>query len=662
MSFFPPSSARLGAAFAATLLLAACASVPAPGAATGPSAATPATQARQQEVAKRYDLSSEKALNDAGRGLIAAPKGQIRTADGRVVWDFDSFSFIQGDAPDTVNPSLWRQALLNNQAGLFKVTEGIWQLRGFDLANLTLIEGRTGWIVVDPLTTRETAAAALAFARQHLGDKAVTAIVFTHSHVDHFGGALGVLSAREVAERKVPVVAPAGFMQEATSENVMMGPAMTRRAGYMYGAHLERSATGLVDNGLGKAPAMGQVGILAPTVQITEARQELVLDGVRFVFHNMPGAEAPAELTFSLPERRAFGGAELVAQTLHNLYTLRGAKVRDALAWAGHIDTMLEQARDADVLFTQHHWPVWGRAQIADFLTTQRDVYRYIHDQTVRGMNQGKTAGEIAETLALPRSLDRHLSVHGYYGSVKHNVRAVYQHYLGWFDAHPAQLDPLPPVQAAQRYVALAGGADAALRAAQGAYDAGDYRWCAELLRHVVLADSGNARARELQARAFEQLGYQAESASWRNFYLVGAHELRASGAAVGQGTAGALRDMLPHIPTERFLEAMATSLDGPRADGVAATINLAFTDTGERWGLWLENAVLHHRPGAAPGAAQVTLALPRTAFLGLLSGAANAQKLVESGAARVEGDPRALQALLGLLTRPAAGFPIVTR
>lgn len=648
------------------VLFAALLALGLPACASGPASAlthtaSAATRAHQADVAGRYDLDAASGLAEARRGLIAAPSGQIRAADGRVVWDFDSFAFVQGPAPDTVNPSLWRQALLNNQAGLFEVRPGIWQLRGFDLANLTLVQGRTGWIVVDALGARETAEAAMAFARQHLGPQPVSAVVFTHSHVDHFGGALGVLTAEEARSRQVPVVAPAGFMEEATSENLLLGTAMGRRASYMYGAALPRNAQGLVDNGLGKATALGRIGVLAPTVLIEQARQELELDGVRFVFHLTPGAEAPAELVFNLPDLQAFGGAEIVAQTLHNLYTPRGAKVRDALLWARHIDTMLDHLDGAQVLFMQHHWPVWGQAPIVDFLQAQRDAYRYIHDQTVRGINRGLTGPEIAETLRLPASLDRQLAVHGYYGTVKHNVRAVYQHYMGWFDAHPATLDALPPVEAARRYLALAGGPDRLMEQAQAAYDRGEYRWAAELLRHLVLADSGHAAARALQAQAFEQLGYQAESASWRNFYLVGARELR-QGPPPPRRPGTALADMLPHIPTERFLEAMAANLDGPRADGQQLALDLQLTDTGERYGLWLSHAVLHHRPGQSPQRADATLALPRPALLRLLPGAITPQEVLELPGVQLSGDAQALHRLWGLLERGGGNFPIVTR
>ena len=645
--------------------LAACAGAPAgrtdATAANTAGAASPATLRHQAGIARAYDLRPGADADDARRGFIAAPSGQIRAADGRVVWDFDAFASQKGEAPPTVNPSLWRQALLNNHVGLFKVSDGIWQVRGFDLANLTLIEGRSGWIVVDTLTTRETAAAAMAFARQHLGNKPVSAVVFTHSHVDHFGGALGVISAEEVKARQVPVVAPVGFMEEATSENLLVGTAMGRRAAYMYGSLLPRNAQGTVDTGLGKAVALGRIGILAPTVLVDKPTQEIVLDGVRFVFHNAPNSEAPAELVFSVPEKKAFGAAELASHTLHNLYTLRGAKVRDALAWSGYIDDAIGQLDGAEVLFGQHHWPVWGNATIVKYLEAQRDTYRYLHDQTVRGINAGLTAPEIAETIRLPRSLDAQLALHGYYGTVKHNVRAIYQYYMGWFDANPANLDPLPPVEGARKYVALAGGADAAMRVAQQAYDQGDYRWAAELLKQVVLADGNNRAARELQAKAFEQMGYQAESAPWRNFYLTGALELR-NGPPQRGLTRSVLMDMLQHTPTERFLEAMAGALDGPKADGVKLRIDLRLSDTGERYGLWIDNAVLHHRRGGLDGPADATLTLTRPFFLRLMTGQAGPAELLSSDQTKIDGSLLALQRFFDLIDRAPGNFPIVTR
>ncbi len=657
------SAPRRRALLAALLALAAGCSRPDGAGPTAPGQAivSAVVQRSNDATAKAADLSDPASFADARRGFIAAPKGQVRNEAGDVIWDFDAFAFVRGAAPATVNPSLWRQALLNNHIGLFKVTEGIWQLRGFDLANITLIEGKSGWIVVDAATTRETAAAAMAFARQHLGDKPVSALIFTHSHIDHFGGALGVLSAQEALARKVPVVAPAGFMEEATSENLMVGIAMGRRAMYGYGERLPRDVGGLVDTGLGKAVAYGRVGILPPTVLVDQPQQELVLDGVRFVFHNVPGSEAPAEFTFSLPERRAFCGAELMGQTLHNLYTLRGAKVRDASKWARYLDESLAHTADAEVVFNQHQWPVWGSERIREFIVRQRDTYQYIHDQTVRQMNAGLTGPEIAETLQLPKVLQDHLNVRGYYGTVRHNVKAVYQFYLGWYDGHPANLDPLPPAQAGRRYVELAGGADKLQAAAQKAFDAGEFRWAAEMLKHAVYADPKNTAARELLARGFEQMGYGAESATWRNVYLTGALELRRGPPEKGH-TVAQVVDMLQHTPIERFLEAMAASLNGPKAGDTALTINLVFTDIAESYVLRLENAVLHFHRAPPDAKANATLKLTKPFFLQMLTGSAGAKELLLSDQTKIEGSTIDLGRFFSYIDKAPGTFPIVTR
>ncbi|MBP6816375.1 MAG: MBL fold metallo-hydrolase, partial [Burkholderiaceae bacterium] len=559
-----------------------------PGA--GPVSATPPDTADRSRT--DTDPSQLHASEDARRGLIAVPSGKVLAADGSTVWDHDRYAFLREAAPATVNPSLWRHARLNGVAGLFKVVEGIHQVRGFDLANLTLIDGKTGWIVVDPLTSRETAAAAMAFARQHLGDKPVSAIIFTHSHVDHFGGALGISSAQDAARRQLPIVAPEGFLEEATSENILAGPAMGRRATYQFGQSLPHSPTGLIDAGLGKGPAMGSIGILVPTVLVNRTPQEMTLDGVRFVFQAAPGTEAPAELAFYLPDAQAYCGAELVAQTLHNLYTPRGAKVRDALRWSAAIDEAAQRFGDAKVMFASHHWPVWGQARVAEFLKKQRDAYRYIHDQSVRLMNAGKTPEAIAETLTLPGSLASDVAVRDYYGTVRHNAKAIYQHYLGWFDGNPARLDALPRADAARRYLALMGGAEQTLAAARSAFERGELRWTAELLDHVVFAQPDHRDARELLARTYEQLGYRAESAIWRNVYLSGAQELRSGKTANGPDPAQAI-ELLGLAPVTRYLEAMAASLNGPRADGSALKINLIFQDSGESYVLWIEHAVL---------------------------------------------------------------------
>ena len=607
------------------------------------------------------DLSDPPSFADAKRGLIARPQGKVLAANGAVIWDFDALSFVKGDAPKTVNPSLWRQALLNNQTGLFKVADGIWQLRGFDLANISLVEGKTGWIVIDTLTTRETAAAAMAFARKHLGDKPVTGVIFTHSHVDHFGGALGVVTPDEVKARNVPIVAPAGFMEEATSENVLLGPAMSRRAMFMYGTRLPRNVSGFVDAGLGQGVAVGSVGLLTPTRVVEKAHEEVVIDGRRFVFHNVPGSEAPSEFVFEIPELKAFCGAEMLSHTLHNLYTLRGAKVRDALKWSEYIDQSLAYVRDADVVFNQHHWPVWGNDRIREFMTRQRDVYRFIHDQTVRHMNAGLTAPEIAEVIELPKILREHLNVRGYYGTVRHNVKAVYQSYLGWFDAHPANLDPHPPVEAARRYVDLAGGVGNIVQAAQKAYDSGDFRWAAEILKHAVYAEPGNREASELLAKTFDQMGYMSESAPWRNFYLSGALELRQGLPASSPSVAAAI-ELLQHTPIDRFLERMAASLNSVKAEGKPIAINLTFTDLGETYVLSVENDVLYHRKAPPAQNADATIALTKPFFLKMMTGQAGALDFATSRDVQITGSKVAAGRFFLLFDKPPAAFPILTR
>ncbi len=622
---------------------------------------SPTVRRANAAVAGAVDLADPRSFEEARRGFIAAPTGQIKDADGNVIWDFDVFGFLKGDAPSTVNPGLWRQAILNNQVGLFKVADRIWQLRGFDLANITLVEGAAGWIVIDTLTSRETAKAAMAFARQHLGDKPVSAVIFTHSHADHFGGALGVISAEEARARNIPIVAPVGFMEEATSENLMAGAAMVRRSLFMYGDELPRDATGLVDNGLGKAVAYGHVGILPPTLIVDRPTQEVKIDGLRFIFHNVPGSEAPSEFVFEIPELKAVCGAEMMSRTLHNLYTLRGAKVRDALKWSDYLDQSLSYTADAEVIFTQHHWPVWGKDAIREYIVKQRDAYKYIHDQTVRMMNAGLTGPEIADTLQLPKSLQDYLGVHGYYGSVKHNARAVYQFYMGWFDAHPSNLDQLSPVEKARRYLALAGGVDKIVAAAQKAYDSGDFRWSAEVLKHAVYAEPNNATAKELLARTFEQMGYMAESASWRNFYLTAAFELRHGAPKTGKSLA-IMQDMLQQTPIERFLERMAASIDGAKAADSALKINLTFSDLNETYQLWIENAVLHFRKGPPAADANATLTLTKAFFIRMMTGQAGAKDLLFSSEVKTDGSKIDLGRFLLMVDKAPATFPIVAR
>lgn len=645
----------------AAIALAACKPASQPAASDSQTDVTAAVRQANAATAASLNLADPGSFEQARRGFIAAPTGQIKDTAGAVIWDFDAFAFVKGESPATVNPSLWRQAVLNNQIGLFKVTDRIWQLRGFDLANITLVEGKTGWIVIDALTARETAQAAMAFARKHLGDKPVSAIIFTHSHADHFGGVLGVISAEEAKARNVPIVAPAGFMEEATSENVMAGTAMVRRSLFMYGDELPRNEKGLVDDGLGKGVAYGAVGILPPNQIIDQPTQDVTIDGLRFVFRNVPGSEAPSEYVFEIPELKAFCGAEMMSQTLHNLYTLRGAKVRDALKWSDYLDRSLEYTAASDVIFTQHHWPVWGKEAIREYIVKQRDAYKYIHDQTVRMMNSGLTGPEIADALQMPKSLHDYLGVHGYYGSVRHNARAVYQFYMGWFDAHPSNLDQLPPVEEAKRYVALAGGVDNMVAAARKAFDAGDFRWAAELLKHAVYAEPGNTAAKELLARTFEQMGYMAESAPWRNFYLTGAFELRNGAPKTGKSLA-IMQDMLLHTPVERFLERMAASIDGVKAANTNLKINLAISDLNETYQLWIENAVLHFRKAPPAIDANATLTLTKAFFIKMMTGQAGAKDLLFSSDVKTDGSTIDLGRFLLLIEKAPGAFPIMTR
>jgi alkyl sulfatase BDS1-like metallo-beta-lactamase superfamily hydrolase len=621
--------------------------------------AAPATLKVNEQFAQSLKLDDPKDFEDAKRGFIARPSGKITTSTGDVLVDFDDFKFVEGKAPPTVNPSLWRHAILNAQIGLFKVTEGIYQLRGFDIANMTLIEGNTGWIVVDALTSRESAAAAIAFGRKHLGNKQVSAIIITHSHIDHFGGIYGVISPQEVAERKIPVIAPDGFMEEATSETIMVGTAMGRRSSYQFGKDLERSVKGMVDTGLGKAVVYGHYGILQPNRIIKQPKENMVIDGVQFVFYNVPGAEAPAELTFLLPDNKAYCGAENLVQTMHNLLPVRGAKVRDALRWANYLDQALEQTADAEVFFAVHNWPIWGRAHIAEFITKHRDVYKYTHDQTIRLINAGYTAREIADMVKLPKSLETYLASRGYYGDLRHNVKAVYQFYMGFYDGNPANLNPLPPEESAKRYLELI-GTDKAIAAAQVAFDKGDYRWTAELLNHVVFAQPDNKSAIDLLARTYDQMGYMAEAATWRNSYLTAAAELRNGPPKKGIDRRYFI-DMLSQTPIERFLDAMAAALNGPSAEDKDLKINLVISDTKESFVLWIENAVLHHKKAAPAADANATLTLTKEIFIKIMAGTAGVKDTLMSDDLKVNGSVIDLVRFFTLIDKAPGTFAIVT-
>lgn len=627
----------------------------------GHSAPTEATIRANAAVRDELDFSDRQDFEDAARGLIAAdPELRINSESGNPVWNRPAYDFIEGEAPASVNPSLWRQAGLNNIHGLFEVTDGVYQLRGYDLSNMTIILGKTGWIVVDPLTARETAAAAIVFARKHLEPKPIVAMIFTHSHIDHFGGVLGVLTSEGVQAENMRVIAPQGFLEEATSENIIAGTAMSRRAMFMYGKQLARSERGHVDSGLGKSPAFGTFGLIQPTEFIDHTPQVLEIDGIEFVFQNAPGSEAPAELTFYLPHVKAFNGAEVTSHNLHNVYTLRGAKVRDALRWSHYIGESIELFGEAEVYLASHHWPIWGNEPIIRFLKEQRDTYKYIHDQTVRLFNQGLTPGEIAERIELPDSLRQSFYNRGYYGTVRHNSRAVYQGYLGWYDGNPANLDPLPPVEAGIRYVESMGGTEAVLEKAKEAFDAADYRWVAQLLNHLVFAEPGDTRAKVLLAAAYDQLGYRAESGPWRDVYLSAAYELRHGSPEQGLNVA-AMEDILRQTPVERFFDSMAVRLNGPDAENVELSINIVLTDLDESHLLNIENSVLHHRPSEPDTPADATLKMTHTLFIQILTGKAGLKDLILSDELEMEGSKLDLLKFFSLLDKPEGRFNIVT-
>jgi len=647
---------RIGAAavLAASCLLVAgagCGDEPPAGpvsdAESGHVAPTDATARANAAVREALPLEDERDFVAARRGFVAAREDPvIRTADGREVWNTARFDFVEGEAPPSVNPSLWRQAKLNGMHGLYEVVDGIWQVRGYDLANVTFVAGDTGWIVIDPGTTIETGRAALELANAHLGARPVMGLVYTHSHIDHFGGARGVLPE----PAGVPVIAPEGFLVEAVSENVLAGTAMSRRASYMFGFLLHRGARGHVDSGLGKASTPGTFSLVAPTRIVDATPTEITVDGVRMVFQNTPGAEAPAEMMIWLPEKRAFCGAENVSRVLHNLYTLRGAKVRDALRWSGYIQEALDRfAGEAEVLFASHHWPTWGNAEIVDHLEKQRDVYKYIHDQTLRLANHGHTMLEIAEQLTLPGSLEQTFAVRGYYGTVSHDSKAVYQHYFGFFDGNPANLHPLPPAEAAGRYVEYMGGADALLEKARASYARGEYRWVAQVVNHLVFAEPGNDAARALLADAYDQLGYQAESGPWRDFYLTGAKELREGMGELPFEVTGS-PDIVAAMPTDLFFDALAVRLNGPDAEGEAVTLNFVFTDIDETHVVWLENAVLHHTRRPADPDADATLHLTRALWNRIVTKQTTIQAALLAGDIDVDGSRLALLGFFGLL------------
>lgn len=615
------------------------------------------TKRLNADLANRLPLSNQQDFEDASRGFLAAISAPAILDDaGNSVWDIAQYDFVTGDAPETVNPSLWRQGELVAKHGLFEVAPGLYQVRGYDLSVMTLIKGQSGWIIIDPLTNIETARAALKLANDTLGTRPVSALLYTHSHADHFGGARGVLPE---GAGDVPIIAPQHFSDEAVSENVLAGNHMTRRASLMFGSTLPRSATGHISSGLGPGLPRGNVSLMLPTEELGAGITKKVIDGIQFEFMDMGGTEAPSEFIFYLPDFKALHTAEVASGTFHNVLTLRGAKSRDALAWSQGIDAMLAQyGSKSGIVLASHHWPKWGQDRVETHLKHQRDIYRYVHDATLRAANAGASLVEAAETLEAPQFLEEDFGARGYYGTLNHNSKAVYQHYFGWWSGVPADYHKLPHETSAAKYVTLMGGANAVLEHGIEAYEAGDYRWAAEILNHLVFAKQGGQSAKNWLAATYEQMGYQAESGAWRSYYLTGAQELRVGLVARNVANPGNA-DVLRSVPTRTLLDAMAVRFDGSKVSKTPKTLNFVFTDTEEEFTIEVNRSTALARTGLSDKPA-ATVTLTRKGFDKLLGQQAEFSDLMKAGEIKLSGNPLAVRDYLTALETPALWFNIV--
>lgn len=616
--------------------------------------AAPTIRAAHRAQSESLPFADTEDFAAADRGFLGTlDDPAIRNEAGTVVWDASTYDFLSGEAPTTVHPSLWRQSQLVAKHGLYEVVEGLYQVRGLDLSVTSFIEGDTGVIVVDPLLTKDTGAAALALYRRHRGDRPITAMIHTHSHIDHFGGIFGMITQEQVDAGDVEIIAPDGYLEHAIAENVYAGTAMGRRAGYMYGAALPRGPRGQVGAGLGQTTSTGEPGIVVPTRLIAATGEKHTIDGVEFEFQLAPGTEAPAEMHFYLPRYRALCMAENATHTLHNLLTLRGALVRDPHVWSQYLTEAIERFGDrTDVLFASHHWPTWGTEKVTAFLAVQRDLYGYLHDQTLRMLNRGLTGAEIAEVIQLPPALEEAWSAHGYYGSVSHNVKAIYQRYMGWFDGNPARLWPHPPKAQAERYVAAIGGIDRVVELARDAYESGDFRWAATLLDHAVFAEPDNADAKSAYADTLEQLAYGSENGTWRNFFLSGATELREGN--FGTPAVASAPAVLAQLSPEQVFDAVAITIDGPKAWDLDLSLDLTVSDLGRSFHLTLRNGVLVYVEREPDGAAQLHVTLTKARLLALVGGDTSPEGLT------VEGDVGVLAQLVGVTEPGDRGFNIV--
>lgn len=619
--------------------------------------ASEATLAAQAKMRASLPADNGRDEEFASRGFIATRTDPlIKAKDGHVVWDINAFDWVKGDAPTTVNPSLWRQSKLIKHNGLFKVADGVWQVRGLDMSNMTVVEGKTGWIIIDPLITTETATAAIALVNEHLGNRPVTAVIYSHAHVDHFGGVRALVAP----DGNTPIVAPEGFMAAAINENVLTLNLIGRRAAYQFAEPVKNGPQGNVGGGLSGLFPHGTSTLIPPTDYIQKTGDRRILDGVTFEFQMVPNTESPAEMNFYLPERKTLFVSEFAIGTMHNVQTPRGAPVRDALKWAGYLTELLDRYGDtAEAVMFGHTWPRFGNDAVRTHLRLQRDSYKFIHDQTVRLMNNGETPTEIAEELKMPTEVGNEWSTRGYYGTVRHNAKGVYQFYVGWWDGIPAHLNMYPPAEQGKRYVAAMGGAGKVIREAKKAMAKGDYRWSAELLNHLVFAEPGNRPARALLADSYEQLGYQAESAIWRNNYLTGALELR-NGVAPRVFQSAPAADMVNAMPTESFLDMLAGRLNPDRIGDRSMSVVANITDTKETSLISVRNAVLVGQMNKTVPNPNVTVSGTRNMLMRLFLAKEPLEKL-EANGLRISGDISALLALQAAIETPLVDYPIVT-
>lgn len=629
-----------------------------------PKEASQWTKQNNQSILDKLPFNNKQDFEDAKRNFIGNTTDlQIKNKEGRIIWSLKNYAFIlaTSHAPFTVNPSFWRQSKLNMNYGLYQVKDNIYQVRGYDLSNMDIIEGKQGIIIIDPLVSKQTAKAALELYYQYRPKKPVVAVIYTHSHADHYGGVGGITTPQNVASGKVKILAPQGFLEAAVSENVYAGNAMSRRATYMYGALLPKNSMGQIDAGLGKTVSLGKVTLIPPTDIISKTGEKRIIDGVEMVFQMAPNTEAPAEMIIYFPKQRALCMAEDATHTLHNLYTLRGAQVRDAVSWWKTLNTSIEMfGSKSDVVFAQHHWPKWGTENIVNFLSKQRDLYKYIHDQTLHMINQGYTLTEVGNRLQLPSSLADEWYNRGYYGSLSQNAKAVYQRYLGWYDSNPAHLNPLSPTEVSQLYVEFMGGEAAVIRKAREYYNKGQYRWVAEVMNHVVFANPKNQTARNLEADAFEQLGYQTENATWRNEYLMGAYELR-HGVPNDTGTETASADTLRAMPVEMYLDYMGIRLNSKKAENKKFRINLNLTDKKQKYALEIENSVLIYTPNKTLKNVDATLNLTRNTFDNLTLKRENIIQGISDGDIKLEGSREKIQEFMNLFDNFPPMFNIIT-